>query len=73
MLHDKLLVKDQKDADPVTISRPKGFMGGAAFTKNANIMHHFRIIYNDNNKARLFYKYSGKVTFLKNMGPFATA
>lgn len=67
LLHSSLLVEGQKGADVKNISRKRGFMGGAAFTKNPEVTHHLRVLYNAEGKARLFYKYSGKIKFLKNM------
>lgn len=64
-IHDPQELSDQKGADVENISRKKGFMGGAAFA--GDIMHHFRVIYNQKGKARLFYKYSGNIKFLRNM------
>lgn len=67
MLHGANSIAESSDADQNNISRKKGFMGGAAFTKNPDVTHHFRILFNAEKQARLFYKYSGKITFLKNL------
>lgn len=67
MLHESYSIAGSSDADQTNISRKKGFMGGAAFTKNPDVTHHFRILFNSNKQARLFYKYNGKITFLKNL------
>jgi hypothetical protein len=68
MIHEANSIEGSKEGtDQNNISRKKGFMGGAAFTGNPNIAHHFRILFNQEKKARLFYKYSGKITFLKNL------
>jgi len=66
MIHQPASIEGSKDADQINISRKKGFMGGASFTKHKDVPHHFQILFNEQKKARLFYKYSGKITFLKN-------
>ncbi len=68
-IHEPHSIANYKDdkADKENISRKKGFMGGASFKKNKDIPHHFQILYNEHGKARLFYKYSGQISFLKNM------
>jgi hypothetical protein len=67
MLHASHSIANMHDADQENISRKKGFMGGAAFTKNPQVAHHLRISYNAQNRARLFYKYSGSIKFLRNL------
>lgn len=67
MIHTPFSIAGSSDADKVNIRRKKGFLGGAAFTKNPDVAHHLRILFNGDKKARLFYKYSGKITFLKNL------
>ena len=73
MLHRAHSISGMHDADQENISRSKGFMGGAVFTKNAQVMHHLRISYNEKGRARLFYKYSGQIKFLKNMKATSSA
>ena len=55
------------EVDRATITRTKGFIGKSQreVTKYPDAIHHINIIVNDSNKARLFYKYSGSVRFLK--------
>lgn len=67
MLHKANAIAGMSDADQESITRRKGFMGGAAFTGNPQVMHHLRILYNASGKGRLFYKYTGKVKFLRNL------
>jgi len=57
----------EKGTDQHNISRQKGFMGGKNFTDNKHIPHHLRISFNAEGNARLFYKYSGAIKFLKNL------
>lgn len=61
------IAESEKGTDQQNISRKKGFMGGKTFTANKHIPHHLRISYNAEGKARLFYKYSGGIKFLKNL------
>ncbi len=59
----------QKDGemDKATITRTKGFIGKnqMELTKYPDAIHHINIFFNDIGKARLLYKYSGSVRFLK--------
>ncbi len=48
--------------------RPKGVMGGTDYIgKFPNAVHHFMVIANTHNEARIVYKYAEKVQFLKNL------
>jgi hypothetical protein len=55
------------EMDKATITRTKGFIGKSQMevTKYPDAIHHINIFVNDSGKARLFYKYSGSVRFLK--------
>jgi hypothetical protein len=55
------------EMDRATITRTKGFIGKSQMevTKYPDAIHHINIFVNDSGKARLFYKYSGSVRFLK--------
>jgi hypothetical protein len=55
------------EMDKATITRTKGFIGRSQMevTKYPDAIHHINILFNDSGKARLFYKYSGSVRFLK--------
>jgi hypothetical protein len=64
------IVKYKSGTDQDNISRPKQFMGAWDLERNKypNAVHHFKILYNANNKARLFYKFDGKgFTYLSNV------
>jgi hypothetical protein len=53
--------------DKATITRTKGFIGKSQMevSKHPDAIHHINIFVNDAGKARVFYKYSGSVRFLK--------
>jgi hypothetical protein len=55
------------EMDKATITRTKGFIGKSQMetSKYPDAIHHINIFYNDSGKARVFYKYSGSVRFLK--------
>ncbi len=65
-LHSSHSIANMHDADQQNISRKRGFMGGANFSKNSPVAHHLRISHNAIGQARLFYKYNGSIKFLKN-------
>lgn len=56
-------------ADQGKISRAKGFMGKPQLEegKFPNAMHHIKIFFNENGKAKLFYKYKGSLQFVQNI------
>lgn len=56
-----------KETDKATITRTRGFIGNRELEldKFPNAIHHINILYNDQNKARIFYKYEGNIRFLK--------
>jgi hypothetical protein len=58
---------DAKDFDRDNIIRKRGFMGTSALSKGmfADASHHLRIFHNGKGNARVFYKYVGSVTFMK--------
>jgi hypothetical protein len=65
-LHSSSPVEGMKDADKVKIERSKGLFGQV--TRNhPNAVHHFKMFYNAQGKARLIYKFSGNITFIKNV------
>lgn len=49
-----------------TLYRPRGVLGGTDIDKYPNAVHHFMIIANTKNEARMVYRYVGKVQFLRN-------
>jgi hypothetical protein len=55
------------DTNKATITRSRGFIGNRELelAKFPNAIHHISILYNDQNKARVFYKYEGNIRFLK--------
>lgn len=56
-------------ADVDKIERKKGFLGSTQLkvAGNEKAIHHFQIIKNPKNKARLFYKFQGSIQFIKNL------
>ena len=61
--------KDSSSTDKDAISRTKGFMGNPQLelAKFPNAIHHLKIFYNGNGKARIFYKSRGGVQFVQNL------
>jgi len=55
-----------KDADKVKIERSKGLFGQVT-RDHPDAIHHFKIFFNSRGKARLIYKFSGNITFIKNV------
>ena len=55
------------ETDKATITRTRGFIGNREMEldKYPNAIHHINILYNENGKARVFYKYQGNIRFLK--------
>jgi len=55
--------------DKVRIERRRGFMGTNQLEKPRfpNAVHHIKVFFNDQGKARLFYKYEGSIQFVKNL------
>jgi hypothetical protein len=49
-----------------TLYRPRGVLGGTDIDKYPNAVHHFMIITNTRNEARIVYRFVGKVQFLRN-------
>lgn len=50
-----------------TLVRPRKTLGGTDINKFPNAVHHFMVIKNTLNEARIIYTYAGKVQFLKNL------
>ncbi|HEY1041381.1 MAG TPA: Z1 domain-containing protein [Candidatus Paceibacterota bacterium] len=63
--------KDKKEEKEITdtnsVFRTKGFIGTGELEKGKypDAVHHIFILFNDINKARMFYKYDGNIRFLK--------
>ena len=53
-----------------SITRRRGFMGRPQLEEGQfpNAVHHFKIFYNAGSRARVFYKYTERVTFTQNQG-----
>ena len=58
--------KDKEGLSKERIERKKGFMGQLR-RDFPNALHHFKIFYNGKNKARLFYRFSGSISFIENL------
>jgi Z1 domain-containing protein len=56
-------------ANQANISRDKGLLGNPQLElkKFPNAVHHFKIFFNEAGKARLYYKFRGKVQFVQNL------
>jgi Txe/YoeB family toxin of Txe-Axe toxin-antitoxin module len=65
-VHDIRRVRPDSDYHD-TLYRPRGVLGGEDIKKFPNAVHHFMVIANTMNEARIVYKYAGKVYFLKNL------
>ncbi len=60
--------EDKKgEVDKATITRTRGFIGNRELEldKFPDAIHHINILFNEQNKARIFYKYEGNIRFLK--------
>jgi hypothetical protein len=55
------------EINKATITRARGFIGKREIEKDKfpDAIHHINILYNEGNKARIFYKYEGNIRFLK--------
>jgi hypothetical protein len=58
-----------QSANQETISRTKGFIGNPQLEikKFPKAVHHIKVLYNKNGKARLFYKFQGSLQFIQNL------
>ena len=66
--HPCASIEGFKDANHESIVRLRGFMGrrDMEFDKFPDAVHHLKVFYNAQNRARLFYKYAEKISFIKN-------
>lgn len=64
-LHPSSTVERMEDADPENITRKKGLFGQFR-RKGPDALHHFKVFFNSQDKARLIYRFDGKITFVKN-------
>lgn len=57
------------DTDKEKIERSKGLIGTTELEENKypHAIHHIKIFYNSNSKARVFYKYVADIKFIKNL------
>jgi hypothetical protein len=60
-------VSDRDVTNIDIIVRTRGFIGTGELEKNKypDAIHHIFLLFNDKNKARIFYKYEGNIRFLK--------
>ena len=58
----------EEGLDKSRIERRRGFMGTNQLEKKEypDAVHHIKVFYNDDGKARLFYKFEGSIQFVKN-------
>jgi hypothetical protein len=58
------------EVDKATIFRAKGFIGNAEMevVHFPDAIHHINVMYNEGEKARVFYRYRGDVRFLRTPG-----
>ncbi len=58
-----------ESANQEAITRTKGFIGNPQLElkKFPKAVHHIKVLYNANGKARLFYKFKGSLQFIQNL------
>ena len=68
-IHPSRTIAKYKDANQEKIERARGFIGQFELeeSKYPNAIHHIKILHNEFSQARVFYKYSGSIKFLKNL------
>jgi len=68
-VHSTINISGRKDANLKTIERVRGFIGRTERQegKYPDAMHHIFVLHNGSGKARVFYKYTGSIRFLKNL------
>ena len=59
----------EQSANQEAISRKKGFIGNPQLEpkKFPKAVHHIKVLYNANGKARVFYKFKGSLQFIQNL------
>jgi hypothetical protein len=71
-IHKPTCISGYTDANQDNISRRRGFIGDADLEKGKfpHAIHHIKVFYNAQRKARIFYKFLGisGTNFLKNLG-----
>lgn len=68
-IHSPKSIKGYTTADQAALKRRQGFMGQSDLElgRFPRALHHFKVFYNAEGKARVFYKFTGNIRFLKNM------
>ncbi len=68
-IHRSGSISGYKDADQDRIERSRGFIGNRELEKDKypKAIHHIKILYNAENKGRIFYKYEDSIQFLRNV------
>lgn len=68
VIHRSGSINGYKDANQEEIRRARGFIGDRELElqKFPRAIHHFKILFNEKNFARIFYKYRGNIRFIKN-------
>ena len=68
-VHGSADMSNRSDADERNITRGRGLIGGSDLEgrKYPHAVHHIKIFYNKEKKARVFYRYVGSIKFLKNL------
>jgi Z1 domain/Type III restriction enzyme, res subunit len=64
--HPSSPISGMKDADQEKIERTKGLFGQVK-RHFPDAVHHFKIFFNNKNKARVIYKFNGNISFVKNV------
>ena len=57
---------DKEGLNKELIERSKGFFG-QTHRDFPQALHHLKIFFNAANKARVFYKFNGSISFIKNL------
>jgi hypothetical protein len=68
-VHPSSTIENYTDRDGLnkeTIERKKGFFG-QTHRDFPDALHHLKIFFNGVGKARLFYKFNGSISFIKNL------
>ncbi len=68
-IHKSVSIERYDDANHKNISRQKGLIGkrDLELDKYPHAIHHIKVFFNSDNKARVFYRYVNNVKFLKNL------
>lgn len=68
-IHKSVSIEGYNDANHKNISRQKGLIGkrDLELDKHPHAIHHIKVFFNSDNKARVFYRYVNNVKFLKNL------